>query len=76
MEEDQRAVRTQIYLTPDQRKRLGERAEREGKTMAEVIREAVDRHLERESFRAILDRTFGALPDLEVPPRSESDREL
>ena len=43
------ATRTQIYLTADQRKHLDELGRREGKTLAQLIREAVDRYLEQES---------------------------
>lgn len=71
------AQRTQIYLTADQRRLLDERARQERKTLAEVIREAVDRYLEDQSPRArqaVLDTTFGALPSLEIPPREEWDR--
>ncbi len=75
MRADERAVRTQIYLTPEQREGLNARARSEGKTMAQVIRDAVDRHLD-EDLKAILDRTFGMYPDFEVPPRSEWNREF
>ena len=68
------STRTQIYLTADQRKRLDELAKREGKTLAQLIREAVDEYLrevERENvdIQAHLDRFFGIAPDFEVPPR-------
>ncbi len=39
------ARRTQIYLTADQRKRLDERRRRERRTLAELVREAVDAYL-------------------------------
>jgi hypothetical protein len=71
------AIRTQIYLTPEQRKRLDLRSKREHKTLAQVIRDAIDSYLaapEAVDYKAILDRTFGALPDLEVPPRSEGEK--
>jgi len=72
------STRTQIYLTKEQRAKLDALAKREDKTLAELIREAVDRYLETEPSAADRDRilaeTFGALPDLEVPPRSEWDR--
>lgn len=71
------ARRTQIYLTASQRRRLDERARREHKALAEMIREAVDRYLEDQSPRArqsVLDATFGAIPSLEVPSREEWDR--
>jgi hypothetical protein len=74
MGEDERAVRTQIYLTPGQREKLSERAKRQGRTMADVIREAVDDYLARGTVDDILERTFGMSPEFEVPPRSEWDR--
>ena len=40
-------VRTQIYLTEDQRAEVAEIASRSGKRQSEVIREAVDRFIER-----------------------------
>ena len=72
------ATRTQIYLTKEQRAKLDALGQREDKTLAQLIREAVDRYLETEPNAAERDRilaeTFGAIPDLEVPPRSEWDR--
>jgi hypothetical protein len=75
-EEEFRQLRTQIYLTPDQKRRLSERAQREGTTMAELIRKAVDEYLRHGDLEAVLKRTFGSMPDLEVPPRSEWNREF
>lgn len=71
------ATRTQVYLTADQRRKIDSRMKREGKTMAEIIREALDAYLDRPSpaeIQAVLDRTFGSMPDLEVPSRDEWDR--
>lgn len=70
------STRTQIYLTEAQRKRLDEVGEREGKSLAQLIREAVDAYLGEQAppAEAALDSTFGALPDLEVPSRDEWDR--
>jgi predicted DNA-binding protein len=70
------ATRTQIYLTADQRARLDEIREREGKTLAQVVRDAVDRYLEdeRPNLAEALEATAGILPDLEVPSRDEWDR--
>ena len=70
------ARRTQIYLTADQRKRLDERRRRERRTLAELVREAVDAYLaDRPADPATaLDATFGALPRLKVPGREEWER--
>lgn len=70
------ATRTQIYLTAEQRKKLDVRARREDKTLAQLIREAVDRYLENEVGDPddVLEATFGALPDLSIPERREWDR--
>jgi predicted DNA-binding protein len=70
------SIRTQVYLTRDQRKKLDARGGREGKTLARLIREAVDHYLEEEPTDAqtALKSTFGSLPDLEVPSREEWDR--
>jgi predicted DNA-binding protein len=72
------ATRTQIYLTKKQRQQLDARRKREGKTLAAVVREAVDAYMARDKttaadVQAILDRTFGSIPDLEVPSRDEWD---
>lgn len=37
--------RTQVYLTTEQRERLSTRGKRLGKTMADLIREAIDRYV-------------------------------
>lgn len=70
------ALRTQVYLTREQRNRLDARSGREGKTLAALIREAVDEYLVDEAgqARTALEETFGKLPALEVPPREEWDR--
>jgi predicted DNA-binding protein len=69
-------TRTQIYLPEDLRHRVDERARVEGKAMAEVIREAIERHLDEaaEMIDEALDATFGSVPDAWVPPRDEWDR--
>lgn len=70
------ATRTQIYLTPELRTRIDAVMHREGKSMAQIIREALDLYLAdgRPDPDDALKATFGALPDLIVPPRSEWDR--
>ena len=69
------SIRTQIYLTDEQRRLLDERAIREGRSLADLIREAVDRFLQGDSTREdALKASFGASPDFEVPDRDEWDR--
>jgi len=70
------ARRTQIYLTAEQRKRLDERRRRERRTLAELVRQAIDAYLADRSVdpATALNDTFGALPRLEVPSRDELDR--
>ena len=70
------ATRTQVYFTEEQRRKLDLRAAREGKTLAEVVREAVDAYVSDEpaDVAALLDETFGSMPELEVPSRTEWDR--
>ena len=74
------ATRTQVYLTAEQRAGLDERARVERKTMAHVIRDAVDIYLATDVDAAERDRllrdTFGACPGLgeRVPSRDEWDR--
>jgi len=70
------ATRTQVYFTKEQRRRLDARAEQQGKTLAEVVREAVDAYTADgfPDLQVVLSDTFGSMPDLEVPPRSEWDR--
>lgn len=70
------SIRTQVYLTSDQRKKLDLKGGREGKTLARLIREALDEYLEEEPAVAsdALKATFGSLPDLGVPSRREWNR--
>ncbi|MCU1498632.1 MAG: Antitoxin VapB10 [Acidimicrobiales bacterium] len=64
------AIRTQIYLTEDQRSRIDRAADADGVTMAEIIRRAVDDYLDHEANPAIaLAATFGADRGAEVPSR-------
>ena len=68
-------VRTQIYLTEDQRAEIAAIASQSGKRQSEVIREAVDRFIEQRSRgrrEAILREAAGIwrdrtdLPDLDA----------
>jgi len=70
------SLRTQIYLTEAQRAALDDITRSESRSLAEVIRDAVDRYLQLRSAdpSPALDETFGALPDLEIPSRDEWDR--
>jgi hypothetical protein len=70
------ATRTQIYLTEEQRRRLDAWAKREGKTLAQVIRDAVDAYVTEDppALEAVLRESFGSIPDLEMPSRGEWDR--
>ena len=70
------ATRTQVYFTVEQRRRLDALAERDNKTLAQVVREAVDAYAPDvpPDLRAVLDETFGSMPDLETPSRGEWDR--
>lgn len=71
------AVRTQISLTERPRERIDALSARDGTTMAEVIRRAVDAYLEgnRPDSAPALAATFGGLPDLDVPSRDEWNRD-
>lgn len=69
------AIRTQVYLTPELRRRIDEVARTEGVTMAEVVRRALDRYLDEQSDPSLaLAATFGADPEAQVPDRAEWDR--
>lgn len=78
------ATRTQVYLTQEQRDQIEALRARDGRTLAEVIRSALDEYLEthgrfdeareRTETQRVLDETFGIAPDFEVPPRDEWDR--
>ncbi len=78
------ATRTQVYLTQEQRDQIEALRARDGRTLAEVIRSALDEYLEthgrvdeereRAETQRVLDETFGIAPDFEVPPREEWNR--
>ncbi|HSZ69685.1 MAG TPA: CopG family transcriptional regulator [Solirubrobacteraceae bacterium] len=78
------ATRTQVYLTQAQRDSIEELRSRDGRTLAEVIRTALDEYLEthgraaeekrRADLQRVLDETFGIAPDFPYPNREESDR--
>lgn len=70
------SVRTQVYLTVEQRDRIAQLVDREGGTLAEVVRTAIDRYLGDVTVneQPALDATFGTVPDLTVPDRDGWDR--
>lgn len=67
------ATRTQVYLTAEQRRRIDELRRREGTSLAEVVRAALDSYLAQRlpDVDAALAATFGADPDFTVPARDE-----
>ena len=70
------ALRTQIYLTREQREELDRIGDREGVSLAELIRAAVDEYLEGRphGIDDALAESFGTVPDATAPSRSEWDR--
>ena len=70
------ALRTQVYLSQEQRRRIDAVAEAEGVTLAEVVRRALDIYLadiDVDPQRALA-KTFGADPHAQHPERDEWDR--
>lgn len=73
-----------MYLTQEQRDRIEELRASDGRTLAEVIRAALDEYLDthgraaaerrRAERRRVLDETFGVAPDFPYPDREASDR--
>lgn len=74
------ATRTQVYLSSEQRRAIDELRAADGRTLAQVIRAALDEYLAAHSKPTLaemqrrLDRMKGSMPGLEVPPRAEWDR--
>jgi Arc/MetJ-type ribon-helix-helix transcriptional regulator len=78
------ATRTQVYLTQEQRDRIEDLRAHDGRTLAEVIRAALDEYLathgpeaaERDLLerQRVLEATFGIAPDFPYPDRSDWDR--
>jgi hypothetical protein len=66
-------TRTQVYLTDDQRSRIDELMRARGVTLAEVVRQALDRYLAEEvpDRTRALDETFGIDSEAAVPDRNE-----
>jgi len=68
------ATRTQVYLTKEQRQKLDSRRRRERKTLAAVVRDAIDAYVGKEKpadLRKTLEQTFGVAPKFSVPSRNE-----
>jgi predicted DNA-binding protein len=67
------ATRTQVYLTTEQRERIEALRARDGRSLAEVVRDALDAYLDdtQPDAATAFDDTFGSAPDLEVPSRDE-----
>lgn len=67
------AIRTQLYLAAEQRRRIDQVAARDGITLAEVVRRALDRYLDDTGAdpTVALGETFGADPQLSAPSRDE-----
>jgi Arc/MetJ-type ribon-helix-helix transcriptional regulator len=78
------ATRTQVYLTEEQRRQIEELRAHDGRTLAEVVRAALDEYLATQGPRAadrelaerrrVLDETFGSVPDFPYPDRGDWDR--
>lgn len=70
------AIRTQIYLTPELRAKLDDAVRRQDKSLAQIVREALDAYLRSEApdREATLTSTFGSMPDLSIPSRAEWER--
>ena len=70
------AVRTQVYLTEEQRARIDAVVAETGGTLAEVVRAALDEYLDAQvpDAATAVAATFGADSEVAVPPRSEWDR--
>ena len=71
------STRTQVYLTVAQRKQLDAIARTEDRSLAELIREAIDGYLAGAppEPKTALDATFGMAPDFQIPSRDEWDRD-
>jgi len=65
------ALRTQVYLTPEQRRRIDELVQAQGGTLAEIVRRALDAYLVSAGVDAssCLASTFGADPKAQHPDR-------
>ena len=71
------ATRTQVYLTAEQRARIVAPRRRDGRTLADVVRAALDAYLANTVADpdTALRTTFSALPALDIHSRDEWDRD-
>jgi predicted DNA-binding protein len=67
--------RTQIYLTAEQRAKLDALRRRDGRSMADHVRAAVDAYVAEEMVDVdeALDATFGSITDMTIPSREAWD---
>jgi hypothetical protein len=70
------AVRTQVYLTAEQRRRIDEVMDASGESLAEIVGKALDQYLavQSESAASALAGTFGVDPAAKAPDRDEWKR--
>jgi hypothetical protein len=78
------ATRTQVYFTEEQRRQIEELRAHDGRSLAEVVRAALDEYLAVHGRQAadrdlaerqrVLEQTFGSIPDFPYPDRSDWDR--
>ena len=70
------SIRTQVYLTVEQRRKIDQLAGAEGVAMAEIIRRALDEYLsDGADAVAALAATFGAAPTASLPSRDAWQRD-
>ncbi|MDD3925396.1 MAG: hypothetical protein PHT33_01920 [bacterium] len=70
--------RTQLYLTPEQKKAVVEIGRTKSMTMAEVVREAVEQYIvnEKHDYQVkVIKETFGAISGLDVEERIDDLRQ-
>jgi hypothetical protein len=63
---------TPVFLAETQQDQLSDLGKRQGRSLDELVHEAIDTYLAGET-QAALDATFGAAPGLQLPLRGEWD---